>query len=62
MSLMLLLRVDLNALNALDINLIFSDGLPFFGVVGVRGDGISSLILIITASEAETSDEVFSFI
>jgi hypothetical protein len=58
MSLMLLLHVDLNALNALDNNLIFSVG-SFFGVVG---DGISSLILITTASEDETSADVGSFI
>jgi hypothetical protein len=58
---MLLLLVDLNALNALDNNFIFSDG-PDIGVVGVFGDGISSVILIITASEADASDDVFSFI
>jgi hypothetical protein len=56
MSLMLLLLVDLNALNAWDNNFIFSDG------PGVRGDGISSVILIITASDDDTSTEVFSFI
>jgi hypothetical protein len=56
MSLMLLLCVDLNALNALDNNLIFSDG------PGLLGDGISSVILIITASEEDTSSDVFSFI
>jgi hypothetical protein len=52
MSLMLLLHVDLNAL---DNNLIFSVG-------SFLGDGISSLILITTASEDETSVEVGSFI
>jgi len=62
MSLIPLLRVDLNALNALDNNFIFSDGPPVFGVLGVVEDGISSVILIIIASEADTSDEVFSFI
>jgi hypothetical protein len=58
MSLMLLLHVDLNALNALDNNLIFSVGSD----IGVLGDGISSLILIATTSEDDASDVAFSFI
>jgi hypothetical protein len=61
MSLMLLLRVDLNALNALDNNLIFSI-VFLFAFLGDDDDGISSLILIITASEADTSAEGASFV